>query len=195
METTTQQNDVLEKMAAIVILGLPRSGSSMVAGIFALHGVWVGTCKLADTHNPKGYFENIFFREYMKNHYPTVESVRDIMIDDGYKGGPWLWKVLSLNQGEFDQFNPIYICCKRPSQQIFASMRSSKVFGHSMSDVALKNFIETRQECLEGHEVKTDELAQGDFSQIQAALFAANLVPDTKMIADFVDAELWHYHS
>ena len=195
METTTQQNDVPEKMAAIIILGLPRSGSSMVAGIFALHGVWVGTCKLADTHNPKGYFENIFFREYMQKNYPTVEAIEKIMVSDGYKGGPWLWKVLSLNQGEFDQFDPAYICCRRPSQQIFDSMRSSKVFGHSMSDVALKNLIETRQECLEGHEIETDELANGNFDAIQAALFSVGLVPDTKLIEDFVDQSLWHYHS
>ena len=167
----------------------------MVAGIFALHGVWVGTSKLADTHNPKGYFENLYFRDYMKKHYPTVEAIKGIMIFDGYKGGPWLWKVLSLNQGEFDQFDPIYICCRRPSKQIFESMRASKIYGVDLSDVKLKNFIETRQESLEGHEIQTERLAKGDFSQIQSALFAANLVPDTKMIEDFVDAELWHYHS
>ncbi len=42
----------------IVVLGCPRSGTSLVAGLLHAHGVWVGDCRAADEHNPRGYFEN-----------------------------------------------------------------------------------------------------------------------------------------
>ena len=51
------------KNKPIFIVGLPRSGTSMVAGILANCGVWTGRTVRGDKNNPKGFFENIFIRE------------------------------------------------------------------------------------------------------------------------------------
>ena len=40
------------------IAGCPRSGTSLIAGLLAKHGVWVGNTTPGDKHNEKGYFEN-----------------------------------------------------------------------------------------------------------------------------------------
>lgn len=48
----------------VFILGLPRSGTSMVTGIMQLCGAWLGeTVPGGGVENPKGFFENIFLRE------------------------------------------------------------------------------------------------------------------------------------
>ena len=40
------------------IAGCPRSGTSLIAGLLAKHGVCVGNTTPGDKHNEKGYFEN-----------------------------------------------------------------------------------------------------------------------------------------
>ncbi|MBT3401782.1 MAG: sulfotransferase, partial [Rhodospirillaceae bacterium] len=47
----------------ILVTGMARSGTSMVAGLLALSGAWVGRTLAGDAHNPKGYFENLALRE------------------------------------------------------------------------------------------------------------------------------------
>ena len=42
----------------VVVTGSGRRGTSMVAGLFAAHGVFFGDCKPADENNPRGYFEH-----------------------------------------------------------------------------------------------------------------------------------------
>lgn len=47
----------------ILVTGMARSGTSMVAGLLALSGAWTGQTLAGDPHNPKGYFENLALRE------------------------------------------------------------------------------------------------------------------------------------
>jgi len=170
----------------------------MVAGIFAAHGVWVGTDKPSNKHNSKGYFENIHFKKYMKKSpelwLVSKAEIHRIMIDDGYKGGPWLWKVLSLENGEFTNFDPIFICCRRPSDQIFQSMRSSEIYGRDWSDDYLRTWIKKRQEALHSIPILTDKVAQGDYWSLLLALDYCGIDPDISLIDKLVDKSLWHFH-
>ncbi len=48
----------------IFILGLPRSGTSMIAGALGICGAWTGTTVPGDkASNPKGFFEHVVIRE------------------------------------------------------------------------------------------------------------------------------------
>ncbi len=47
----------------IFITGLPRSGTSMVAGLLAQAGIWVGSTIEGGPSNPKGFFEHEQIRE------------------------------------------------------------------------------------------------------------------------------------
>ncbi|MDA0703828.1 MAG: sulfotransferase [Proteobacteria bacterium] len=58
MNPSTDQRD-----RPILVTGMARSGTSMVAGLLALSGAWVGRTLAGDPHNPKGYFENLALRE------------------------------------------------------------------------------------------------------------------------------------
>ena len=54
---------VLTIPAPILITGFPRSGTSLVAGMFAACGAWTGECVPGGADNPRGFFENIRLRE------------------------------------------------------------------------------------------------------------------------------------
>ena len=47
----------------VLIVGLPRSGTSLVAGSLMHCGLWLGRTVGGNVHNPKGYFENAAIRE------------------------------------------------------------------------------------------------------------------------------------
>src|SRR5262245_12708768 len=47
----------------VLIAGLPRSGTSLVAGSLMHCGLWLGRTVGGNAHNPKGYFENAAIRE------------------------------------------------------------------------------------------------------------------------------------
>jgi len=49
-------------LLCVLVLPLPRSGSSMVAGILHHLGVDMGPCQPPDVGNPLGYFEDVRFR-------------------------------------------------------------------------------------------------------------------------------------
>ena len=53
----------LNSETPILITGLPRSGTSMTAGILAKLGVFTGPTVPGGRSNPKGFFENIVIRE------------------------------------------------------------------------------------------------------------------------------------
>lgn len=48
-------------MKSVIVLGAPRSGTSMTAGMLSLLGVWMGDVRKPDPLNPKGYFEDSDF--------------------------------------------------------------------------------------------------------------------------------------
>ena len=52
-------------LAPILITGLPRSGTSVTAGVFSLCGAWTGSTALPSPWNRKGTFEN----EALKNSF------------------------------------------------------------------------------------------------------------------------------
>ena len=47
----------------ILVTGLPRSGTSLIAGLLHEFGAWTGTTLAGDEYNPKGYFEHAGIRE------------------------------------------------------------------------------------------------------------------------------------
>ena len=107
--------------APIFILGLPRSGTSMIAGAISLCGAWTGSTVPGGSPNPKGFFEHIAIREHvikqilkflgcdplgvrklppvdLQGEVPNLaEMIREILDRDGYKHDrPWLLKDAKL---------------------------------------------------------------------------------------------------
>ena len=106
----------------IFILGLPRSGTSMIAGALKISGAWTGTTVPGGgTANPKGFFEHIVLREHiikrvlsetgcdplgviklpppnLRFETPNLGKViSEIIRLDGYRfDRPWLYKDVKL---------------------------------------------------------------------------------------------------
>ena len=101
----------------ILVLGLPRSGTSIIAGALQACGAWLGHTVPAGRSNPKGFFENVFLREQVNkpilqqldcdplgvhklpvlDSLPTIdwveEKVRTNLTTEGYPGTiPWVFK-------------------------------------------------------------------------------------------------------
>jgi len=106
----------------IFVLGLPRSGTSLVAGALKICGAWLGdTVPGGGEENPKGFFENIYLREQINkkilgalqvdplgvqtlpalDNLPPVEGLEELikigLEADGYDyTKPWLFKDAKL---------------------------------------------------------------------------------------------------
>lgn len=106
----------------IFILGLPRSGTSMIAGSIGICGAWTGsTVPGGRPANPKGFFEHVVIRDQVTKpilvhlgcdplgvrELPPVvlqaeiprlaDAIRGILEEDGYKHDmPWLYKDAKL---------------------------------------------------------------------------------------------------
>ena len=106
----------------IFVLGLPRSGTSLIAGILEICGTWLGnTVPGGGVENPKGFFENIYLREQVNKkilsslgadtlgvkRLPALESlppvnglkpvIRSGLEENGYDySRPWLFKDAKL---------------------------------------------------------------------------------------------------
>jgi len=100
----------------ILITGIARSGTSMVAGVINLCGVFMGTLAENNRANPKGMFENAEIRNNMvkpflrscgadpAGQFPLPDTKRlpipgdwrqnieQVMIKQGYIGGAWAYK-------------------------------------------------------------------------------------------------------
>ncbi len=105
----------------IFVTGVPRSGTSLVAGLIHLHGVWGGKMVGPTQDNPKGFFENSALRQnvvkgYLRsidvdpmgqNPLPDIDTlppfpgdlakvVRDTLSKQDKVSGPWFYKDAKL---------------------------------------------------------------------------------------------------
>lgn len=58
----------------IIVLGSPRSGTSLTAGILFNLGIYMGNIREPDMGNPRGYFEDHDFQELGKKIYKTIDD-------------------------------------------------------------------------------------------------------------------------
>lgn len=190
----------------IVILGAPRSGTSMTAGIFAQHGVWTGTCRPANSRNPKGFFESEPMREVMLEHFGRLVHeareaeykdgmrpiIEEAMRADGYEGGPWLVKLSALYWPMYLDFDPTWVLVRR---DVEATIRSGRHSGYNSNPDSVPLHHEVMDRIRDEHGgvgVDTDAVVRGDYSTLERAFDAAGLDLDPAIANDFIDPDLWH---
>jgi len=99
----------------LLMIGLPRTGSSMTAALFEMSGLWLGkTVPGGGPENPKGFFENTVLREHITkpilkalncdplgvrnfpkiNALPVIPDFKEVVLEtiknEGYQGNQ-LW--------------------------------------------------------------------------------------------------------
>lgn len=83
----------------VLILGLPRGGSSLTAGALKECGLWLGTTVAAGPQNPKGFFEHVRLRDKVNK---TI--LRALGTDElGIASQPELDKVRETEVAGFDK--------------------------------------------------------------------------------------------
>lgn len=181
----------------------------MTAGIFHQHGVWVGSHRPGDAVNAKGHYENIPLRTFLHGKFPNVvptatpavpdhdlrDEILSLIRNDGYKGGPWLFKCTAMYHPAFAGFDYVGIGTIRPVEQVFASCRKTGMLG-KLTDEQLYANIRAHQTEIRrvSHAVVfTDEVANGNFDSIRDAIETAGLEWNENACEAFVDRKLWHY--
>ena len=184
----------------ILILMTSRSGSSIVAKIFAAHGYDTG----GEEVHSCGYetFENAKVNQFMRDHKPKIRlsvgvfcdlvpGVEDCIPPNG------VVKIGVEYLPLFEKLNPKVITVKRDIRSIALSWASKG--GHpgqtwDMETVIKKRFaaMDRAREKWNGAEINTDEIMAGDFSKVEAAFRHHGLKYDEAKARACVDPGKWH---
>jgi hypothetical protein len=180
----------------IIILGIPRSGTSLISGLFCIHGVFFGECREADRHNPKGYFENkkisAIKRNNSGNYVYTRKEIRDILVSDGYTSGLWGVKFLPDAIHMWNNFNPTFICCRRDFEPNYKSY--SKFFSKSFN--SFKTYYYQMHKVMDSiatYDINTNKVVNGDLFELKNAIEYVGLKFDPKITNKFIDRKDWHF--
>jgi len=194
----------------ILLMTCPRSGSSMTAGLFHVHGVWAGTCRPGDEWNPKGHFENLPVKNLIKKqwHRSIVnkgvlakrlpgfrEAVETAIRGDGYDGGKWLWKGSALYWPAFFEFDPTWITVRRNRESTVRScIRSGMLDSRRTGEtIDIHHRVMDELNARGAVEVRTDELVAGEYSSLERALDRCGIEMDREKVRQWIDPGAWHY--
>jgi hypothetical protein len=163
----------------VLVTGLPRSGTSMVAGALGRCGLWLGRSVPGDKNNFFGYFENIILRENVQKEVlrqgnvdphgvdplppsdwrPQVGNLRDIVAAaltaqeyDGRQAWGFKDAKLTLTWRIWDEHFPQarWIVVRRPSDEIVAScLRTGFMRRHSSDPMFWRAFVAAYLERLD----------------------------------------------
>lgn len=222
----------------ILITGCARSGTSMVAGIINLCGAFGGRMSGPNKNNEKGMFENArirqdivkpYFRELKVDplgQYPLPdikglkipvnwrERVEEVMIDEGYPGGKWMYKgakmCLHFPVWHYAFPNAKWIIVRRKTEDIVNSCMHTgfmRAFARTENQRAVgakteaegwtwwveqhkARFVEMIMEGLNVKQVHPEKMIKGDYSQIHEMLEWLGLEWSSE-IPNFIEPKMW----
>lgn len=180
----------------IVILFIPRSGSSMVAGCFAQH-VDPGDCHEMIHLNPKGVYAHKELDKFLKENYKSRgEIVKEAHVLP--KEMPRMFKCAVQYWRVFLPFNPHYIFVRVDPEYI---IKSSRRFGDKFvvgGDKPIRVAIDERFKEMDyikkvhgGVDVDTAAVAQGDLSTLREAIEYCGLEFNEEKCREFIEPDLW----
>jgi len=173
----------------VVVVMQPRSGSSLVTGIFAAHGWWTG-----ETTRDREYqrYENAMIkaqfagRDLVRGEFVTSREPLEWEPIE-----PW---VLKVGTEDFPRI-PADVAVKvyRNPSSILASVMSRNPFTCRKYVAAL---IERRHEMMDsiaGYTVDTNKLVAGDFAEIKAAIQACGAEFSEALVRSVIDPSRWRH--
>ena len=199
----------------ILILAAPRTGSSLVAHIFHEHGVWIGDVKGNNGFDYKVY-ENLELRSAVINiakrewkgktrvwgkPIPANKINREVVakvVEEIRPKEPWLYKTAVDYAGLFFQFDPQLIFIRRDPEQAIKSLVSK---GKRRDKKIATEAHNRRMDLMEQYHkekggvwVNTDELLEGNYKTIKAAIESVGLKFDPKIVDRIIDKKKWHFN-
>lgn len=196
----------------VVVLTMGRSGSSMVAGLLALHGFWTGCCRPGDRHNPRGYFENERLngatgRLYRGSIYRDLAPMRPrrlwpryvaaVLAREGYRGGPWLVKTNAFAWPLWEPLDPIWVLVRRDIESTAVSARRHDPDACELDRwreivAAHHSEMDLVRDRFDGFDVHSPRLVAGYFADLVTVLDACGIALDVPAATRFVEPAFWH---
>lgn len=190
----------------IVILGAPRSFTSLTSGIFRDHGVFFGIDRRGP-EAPTGSCESIKLKATLKQYYNGYveagrvtgriprwkEIMTGILEDDGYKEGPWGAKHSAMFHPIWHEFAPKFICCRRDPGKILAS--NKRVGFKAGTEESIAAHIKVMENLVAADmavEVWGEEYFSGDFEKLAAAFEYCGLEFREQTARNLINPE--HFH-
>jgi hypothetical protein len=204
--------------APILITGIPRSGSSMIAATINLCGAFGGEM------SKRGMYCNDRIREELVKPYFTVvgadvdvlkdfpifemdpinwkDKVEKILSEQGYSGGPWMYKDSRLCQmwKVWDKVYPNakWIIVRRRTGDIIESCLKTKYMkAHTVREgwldmvhVYEKRFAEMVMNGLNCKVIWPERMVDGDYKQIQETIEWLGLTWDPTSL-QYIETLLW----
>lgn len=205
----------------IVILGCPRSGTSLTTGCFHVCGAWVGRCRPGDKRNPKGYFENFLINNivYMANENILPEEIRALIVAamgaQKYRGGPWAVKFgIHVEAVErLAPLKPVWVLVRRNVNDIVQSQIRSFELRQEMNQVeqdkkfdvtkSLSKAIRANQFLTQVRDKYQDsafdiwpsDLMNGNFKGFKKAIsyYGQGMNLDRSKLNEFIERAHWHF--
>ena len=192
---------------AVAVISPGRSGSSLVAGLLAGHGVWVGETRPPDRWNRSGYFENTelkqalirrFGRDWLGAFPQAGEGwpgeVARILKAQGYETGPWAFKGGAFYWQVWQPFDPVFIKVWREPGAILRSYRRCRFLNKYTEDQVAR--IVARQHRamarIHGPDIVADDVAACRADAFRPALESLGIVFDNVVFEAFVTPDLWN---
>lgn len=186
-------------MSGIWVAGPSRSGTSMVAGLLAAHGVAFGRCVAGDEYNPKGYFEHVYLKslrgvEPLPPNWPAPWW--DRLRSEGWDGrAPWGVKGGAQLAPIVQPMRPtVVIICRRPIKQIVRS-RSHVRWAKGSPRTVTRNVYRALASLTWPRllvNVRTPEIAAGRYGDVLPAFDALDLAFDPAVADAWVEPGMWN---
>lgn len=194
-------------MKPIILLSMPRSGSSMVAGLFANHGLWTGTLEKPNHLNPKGFFENVLIKRFLIQKYGHIvrkevnpsyysgfeNDIKNLLKKDGLKGEQWMYKVSALYYEPFKIGFPEakFIVVRR---NLDSMRKSQEKTGMRISELSLQKHLNIMSKVSNKENVVIyDDIINGNFEGLKKAIEYCGLVYGQSIVDNFVDVKHKHF--
>lgn len=192
-------------MSGVLVCGPPRTGTSMVCGLLALHGIWFGDCKPPDAANPKGYFENLRLRAHGDKQHPGhfAKFWASTLAREGFIEGVWgakirpeMWLSHWCRVRDVAQI----VFCVRPAEEAVSSRsvmpgnpqpaaRARRTYDRRMATMdEIHRMAAVPRTCL-----FTPDLARRDFGGVRPVFEHLGIEFREDLARQWVDPDLWHH--
>jgi len=194
----------------IVVLAIPRTGSSMVSQIIEKHGFFVGKDSDPNPLMPTGNSENLNLKHILIDmcgrgiHLPKKfkpgfrKRMLDAIYAEGYDGGDWLAKHAAVYWPIWEEFEPRYINVRRNLASTFRSNTISGMAG-KQGDLLLHTIdVNLEQMRLVNKKydapyINSDEVIAGNYESLEKAFDHYGMTFDPAIPEQVIDRRHWHY--
>ena len=179
----------------VFVLGIPRSGTSLLAGLWSLTGIWTGPTNPPSVNNVKCFFENREIKDtstykilrdggycrrgqnpipqpgdVLKPQFDLYNSITAVAYGQGYTDGPWMFKDAKITlmwKLWYETFPKAdyFITCRR-DEDIIKSCLKTNFMNMYQDEKGWQSWIDTHHEHLENFRKSGAKIYEIDTSEL-----------------------------